>query len=772
MKFVFALTVAILTYVGTSNAEPVSIRWTGKDDKSAEFFHVIDRLNAQTGFKLSASDFLLLEDRALANNQFKMFIQMAGDVPLKRNSVRIWTDLQTNELIQFEAQIEGQEKIRSLQSKLMAWPSFTEINPIAVKQKLNQIARQMISAHRDDPFLRQMSGEVVWENDILVYQVVVKAKHGVHTIVFNHDLMQFISYNYKPFADAGSLQNNDTEFSLPAYVFPIYEETANNLKQNRIVSQLKYLKKNVKQAGTDPYAPLQNRQYLGSKQDPILGLTMQGQADGYWAASDIKSKVASIFDQLPQVENSFASPTFGGVILQGRYATINIHPDAIKNFSGVQFSPLRSSVFKPSWAPVRNDDSGEWEMIPGGAFLGRPLTTFEEAYQRPARRLPDHDPVQYLNDGFDEVQVYFAINTFFEALHQTGFSDPELSTRPFHAFLYDPDIGSRDNAYYTDDTIHFTTYSAEAQNYARDNSTIWHELGHGIMDRLMGDFVRLADTGGLSEGMADFLAGLVIEKVTGGRPFDGSQDFRIVNTIGFSLTNEVHDDGESYGGSMRDILTLAKQKFGSVGVDKVGDLMLETMRLCRNHPGVTANTWFEHMLFADELGRAPLREKGELKDLILSALAQRNFGLQNQRQAEFKVIYNEKELNSIGAGSRENPIAVTNGSSENATYDLQVTLTDGELYKFAYPVRVRVQLQQGPLQGAIHWEGEEAKYLEYTLEKPDDIANIRLGVRAQCDWVNRNDGSCVDFAYIQIWPAGSKSPVAKKRFYLRVTPKA
>jgi hypothetical protein len=119
--------------------------------------------------------------------------------------------------------------------------------------------------------------------------------------------------------------------------------------------------------------------------------------------------------------------------------------------------------------------------------LGRPMQSFEEAYQRPARRLADHNPTEYINDGFDELQVYHSINTLFESLQAMGFTDPELSTRPFHAFLYDPDIGSRNNAYYTDDTINFATYTPQAVNYARDNPTIWHELGHGIMDRMMGD---------------------------------------------------------------------------------------------------------------------------------------------------------------------------------------------------------------------------------------------------------------------------------------------
>lgn len=171
-----------------------------------------------------------------------------------------------------------------------------------------------------------------------------------------------------------------------------------------------------------------------------------------------------------------------------------------------------------------------------------------------------------------------------ESLHAVGFLDPELSTRPFNAFLYDPDIGSRDNAYYTDDTINFTTYSPSAQNYARDNSTIWHELGHGIMDRLMGDSIHLADTGGLSEGMADFVAELAIQTVTKGQPFEGSENFRIVNTTGFSFTNEVHDDGEAYGGSMRDLLMASRAQHGLEGFQKVGDLTMETMRLCRNNP--------------------------------------------------------------------------------------------------------------------------------------------------------------------------------------------
>ncbi|MBM6700585.1 hypothetical protein H7U32_09905, partial [Bifidobacterium pullorum subsp. saeculare] len=155
------------------------------------------------------------------------------------------------------------------------------------------------------------------------------------------------------------------------------------------------------------------------------------------------------------------------------------------------------------------------------------------------------------------MQVYYAINQLFDALRPMGFTDPDLAERPFNAFLFNPDIESMDNAFYESDTINFTTYSPNEMNMARDNLTIWHELGHGVMDRLMGEKLDLADTGGLSEGMADFVAQLVVEGSEFGRDFLGRSDQRINNQTGFYLTNEVHDDGEAYGGTMKAFLDAA-----------------------------------------------------------------------------------------------------------------------------------------------------------------------------------------------------------------------
>jgi hypothetical protein len=361
----------------------------------------------------------------------------------------------------------------------------------------------------------------------------------------------------------------------------------------------------------------------------------------------------------------------------------------------------------------------------------------------------------------------------FESLRASGFTDPELSTRPFHAFLYNPDISYRDNAFYTDDTINFTTYSAKSPNMARDNTTIWHELGHGVMDRMMGDHIELADTGGLSEGMADFVAQLVVNDVTGGTDFPGKYAMRIFNNTGYYLTNEVHDDGEAYGGSMNDILQSAMAKYGREGLKKITDLTMETMRLTRNHPGLTAVDWFQHMLFADELGRKGVRGPGELKEMIIKALNGRNFNMDGSASALLTVKNGSSEVTSSGPGSRINPIKVSLNEQKSAEFNLDISVKNSATYKFKFPVTVKVNYSGGALEGGVHWLNEEAGNLTYVLNSDSDVAKFTVGTDGKCDEVNRPDGSCVDYVYVQIWNQGENNkPQAKKRFYLRVFPEA
>ncbi|NBT59481.1 hypothetical protein EBT16_11920, partial [bacterium] len=488
---------------------------------------------------------------------------------------------------------------------------------------------------------------------------------GYHQISISVSDGRVVKSVYQPFPFA------DEYLSVPALVYPLWEEYENvplNLG-GRVAGELKYLKTKVREAGNNPYELLQKEmKYLESMFDPIKGLTEEGRKEGYWAMSYVKNQANQIYEKLPLVPNSFNE----GVILEGKYTTVNYHP-SVQSLTGIKFNLKRSSQFRPNWVVV-DHDSEMMEMVPDSGLLGRPLLSATDAYSRSARRLPEHSAVEYINDGFDEVQVYWAVTQLFESLRPMGFTDPELSTRPFHAYLYDTDISMKDNAYYTDDTINFTTYSSKTHNMARDNTTIWHELGHGLMDRLMGDHLNLADTGGLSEGIADFVADLVIRDVTKGQDFVGSDQLRILNHTGFYLTNESHDDGEAYGGTLHDILQKAMEKEGLLGLQKVTDLTLEAMRFTRNHPELTATEWFSHLLFADDLGHLPLRRPGELRATIEEALNGRNFSLTGAATADFKLMNGQQDIKSTGYGSRAQPLPVKLRPGESKDFQLRVQL--------------------------------------------------------------------------------------------------
>lgn len=738
------------------------VRWTGQEDPNAQLDHVLEVLSVKTSVAIKSGDFTLYEDRDLATSHFQNFAQKAAGVPLKGRMLRLWTDLKTGKLIQAEAHVEDESVVDSIRLQLFRLArSADDLNQAIPADQTMKIIRAAI-AKTDDRLIQDVKYEDQWDQNRLVRSVKVKSRRGVHKLAISLLTQKVVAQSYSEFPQSDLAQD---EFSLKASVFPIYEEVEGTGKILKPVeSELKYIHTVVSKPVADPYASMRSRKYLEAQYDPVLGETEEGRKEGYWAMSYLKREAAKIRAGMQSQENTYAN----GVILDGRYATISLHPAVTDKFKGLDFQPQSSVQFHPDWRQTFVEGGVAWEMVPTAAFLGKPITSAEEAAARPSRRLKDHDPVSYINDGFDELQVYYAINTMFDSLHPMGFTDPDLSTRPFNAYLYDPDIGMRDNAYYTDDTINFTTYSPTQQNMARDNPTIWHELGHGVMDRLMGDLITLADTGGLSEGMADFVAELVVQNVTKGIPYEGYSESRIINKTGFFLTNEVHDDGEAYGGAMKDLLDAARAKFGhEQGLAMVTDLTLEAMRLTRNHPALTAQDWFGHMLFADELGREGLRQPGELKAVILSALAGRNFNMDGAPAASLVLKNGENEIRSTGPGSRNSPIPVLTPGSD---YTLNISLKESDAYHFQYPVTVKVGLQGGPLQGAIHWEGEEYQPVVRTLTGPGDQAVVFLTARGTCDFVNQEGGGCKDYACVKIFNAGQEDkPAAKKRFYLSIT---
>lgn len=751
----FAVLTALSCFLtlSVSSAAINNYRWTYSAEKTDNLAAILSVLNTESGLQLTEADFKLVEEKTLATSQFKTYSQLAEGVAVSGAVLRTWSDRKTGALIQMEAALDdsSQQSLRQLILKR------NNITAASLNQRLSQIdnmkyVKQIVLKHRDDRRVLDVQAHDEWSGYDLQRVIKVRAAHGTHTIVVSHVTKKVVSATYE----------EHPQVEIPAYVYPIYEEAE---KQKGIMDRefvvLKNLNDTRRLVEKDPYESMRNRKYYEDMIDPVLGETEEGREQGFWTPRWLIATAKSLFESLPTTPNTLE----GGLFLQGKFATINLHPDAVTKLQGLDFSPVPSGQLSIIWKL----EDARYEVIPSTSFNGRALSGEYDALKRIARRMPNHDPVTYINDGFDEVQVYYAINRLMESLQQMGFNDPELSTRPFHAFLYDPDISMRDNAYYTNDTINFTTYSPDAQNFARDNSTIWHELGHGVMDRLMGDFLKLTDSGGLSEGMADFVAQLVIQDVTNGKAFRGSSDFRIINKTGFNLTNESHDDGEAYGGAMNDMMVAAITKMGRNGLLKFSDLTMETMRLTRNNPGLDANGWFEHMLYADELGHDGVREKGEMREFILTALRTRNFNLDRSPAASMTITSDVAELNDKGPGSRRSPISHALGEGQEATHTLQLSLKSSEGYPFKYPVTIEVGFNGGPLQGAVKWKGEENGPQKYTLNSEADVANITLAALPGCDFVNREDGSCSDFAYIKAINNGETHAAAKMRFYLRIS---
>ncbi len=758
--FIRALSIsfaALLLMSQTTYAAIQSYRWTNDTQVTDDLGAILTKLSEQSGLQLRADQFQLVEEKPLATSMFKTYAQMSHGVPVKGALIRTWAKASDRKLIQMEATIDD-GAFNNMRTRILARNSLS-VSPMSLRTQLSRLdnmtyVRQVVAKHRDDNVIGMVKSHDEWRNTSLVRVIEVTGKHGVHTILVSQLTKKIIESSYK----------EHPQFDMQAEVFEIYEETEKGLRQETVPVKLSHLSAQRRETTTDPYLPLREYRYLENKIDYVRGETEDGRAQGYWSPTWLLRTAKGLFDALPSVDNSFTN----GVYLEGDFATINLHPDVVSKVTGIDFAPTSSGRLSLLWKPTTVDGSEVYELFPVGAYHGRPMMNSGSAAKRQPIRHPQHDVATYINNGFDEVQVYYAINRLMLSLQAMGFSDVDLSTRPFHAYLYDPDVSMRDNAYYTNDTINFTTYSPGAQNFARDNSTIWHELGHGVMDRLMGDMITLADSGGLAEGMADFVAQLVIHDVKNSQSFPGSDDFRIINNTGFNLTNESHDDGEAYGGAMNDILLRAVAVSGHEGLVKVADLTLEAMRLARNHPALTANDWFEHMLYADQLGHDGVRAPGELTMIITQALSTRNFRLDRGQVAQYSVKNGTEELTDESMGSRYRPISVTLAAGQEASFNLTMQAIPSEFYQFRYPVRISVGLNGGPLQGALKWKNEVQAPFEYTLNKPEDLAAVTLAVTPGCDFVNREDGSCSDYAYIQVYHAGDAKPFAKKRFYVRV----
>ncbi len=721
---------------------------------------MLEKANAETQVNFQESDFHLIEDRALATSRFQMYVQHSQQIPVAKTAIRIWSDKTSNELILAEMHLSEETKRgeKSLANKfLKAKFSAGAIKSKKLSLAISQLVNAEVAKHDTDNRVLSMKSSDQWVKGDLVRQVEVRGRRGIHHISISLLKNIVIEKSYMEFPQS------ERFVSVHANVFPIYEEVETTGEKLPFeVKELKFISASLHDGGENPLSVFNDIKFPESHYHPVLAETEFGQANGVWSEAILRKKVEATIAQFPLKANDFSE----GMLLQGKYATINLHP-AAREFKEINF-PLKSSVNHiVSW----NNVGGEWEAKPLSGLYGKTITSEAELLARLPERLPDHDPVSYINSGFDEVQVYYGVTVLMDALTEMGFEDAELSTKPFHAFLFDPDLSMKDNAYYYDNTINFTTYNSNQPNLARDNPTIWHELGHGVMDRLMGAHLGFADSkggyGGLSEGMADFVAKIIIEHQTSGAEFAGMNDFRIINNTGFYLTNEFHDEGESYGGAMNDMLDAVIKKSGREGLYDFADLTLEAMRLTRNHPALSARSWFEHMIYADELG-SEVREIGQFKDIILSSLVKRNFSFAADFiPSSMKVTFENGELTNASDASRDRPLSEC-GVDGVVSHDLKVELKSGDAKFIKFPAIVKVEFKKGALQGAIKWEGEETNPTIYTVNSEEEILNIPLRASMECETVNQPDGSCKDYAYLQVFNHDNSKPIAKKRFYLKL----
>jgi hypothetical protein len=741
--------------------EKIVVRFAQGEIASGDLSAVLAAVNAKNGADLTDFMFSLTEERELFTSIYRRYALTIEGVPVEKSSIRVWLDKQTLQPLQVEVRLQA----------MPANAAYVESFPnVAVT---SAAVRRLMSEEFPGEKPQSISTSSLWSNGVLIQRVEVLGKRGRYQFDFSNGTSDLLRRHFRPF-DRADLQGHKP---LTAPLYRIWEWANNGntaVQPSELQSREQLPIRNLISTipSVDPVSVSQSKlsHYLGANEKSGV-LTADEIAAGFWNYDFLETIYPLRFIREGFFEdNSFNSQS--GTRLFGKNAIVMLHPYAPRLLKNPE-----SFAAAPSFIPLAQADDNSLRVASAlwnqGAHSASELVSRVALDESGSPRMDDAPWL--LKNGFDELQVYYAIDSFMESMRGLGLQDPDLSTRPFTAFLFDPDIENRDNAFCTGDAIFFSTYSPNSVNYARDNTTIWHELGHGLMDRLMGKYVDAVEGYGLWEGIADFVAEMMITHEAGRTKFMNRDTMRIINNMWLYNSNESHDDGESYGGVMYDLLQLAMDRYGvEQGLLRTADLVLETMRLTRDLEELTPTEWFEHMKYADSIARVsavPGRVPGELQDAIVSALAGRNYAV-GVRPARLRIEYKGAELGDRGDGSRGTPVVVSMGKAES--FDVAVGLEAGDLRKFSYPVTVEVAFRGGPLQGAVRWHDEEKGSLRYTLRSEQDRIALPVAVDGACDDINTGASGCKDFVYVKLFngPDATGNPIAKKRFYVELKPAA
>jgi hypothetical protein len=771
------------TNVKTENK--VYARFEQGELESPEFSDLISAVSDRTNTPFEPKNFKKTDDVFLLTSHYQRYIQMISGSEVEGASVRVWRSLKTKKLILAEAFLASEFTPPSmLGDALVKSPYFRFLDfksPNSDFSEVLKVVNQDLISNLKKKDVRSIITKNMYStNDTIkgfIRRVEIKEKYRTVTYDFanwSNDLLR------KTVRDLPSGDHKSSTYSLPANAYPLWEIVSSTNPPDQLATPTRVVLPNLMTTVPD----INIGSYLSSKKLSFLysmykdgHLSLKDYLKGFWNQDLIAFLFPDSWDNHAPVRSNMIND-YSKVRLFGKNALIVIHQNAPKIFKDTPPDLDRSPQFSPNYTLIEGaDKKDDYKVTFSPLFWGIPVVKEEDLLNRvPAaegQKPKPEDTPELLRSGFDEAQVYYATDLFLSTFQNLGFRDPELSTKPFVAILFDPDLEGKDNAFYSDNTINFMTYSANAMNYARDNSTIWHELGHGLQDRLMGPHVDSSEGYGLWEGMADFLAQIIIAERFGKKDFQLRDSLRILNNTYFYLTNESHDEGESYGGAMNVMLESLMDRYGDrEGILRMTDLTLETMRLTRDHPRLTAEVWFEQMKYVDTLSRdVPTinRKSGELLDIINQSLARRNYS-PSKAPAKFEISFKDQILTDRDVGSRASPLVIDPKGPQIQSFSLGLTLFDGEVTKFNFPVTIRIAYRGGALQGAMKWIGEEDGPLDIVIDSPNSKVAAQLQVdTTACDFINRNDGGCQDYAYLQIYNAGDLAkgqPIGKKRFYL------
>lgn len=748
------------------------VRFERGELSSGALADVVAAINGRITADLKLSDLRKSDDLQLATSHYLRYAQVKSGVDVDGASVRIWLDQQNNQPILVEAFL-ADPRTDVLESYETPNTHFADVLAVVHRDFAAELKAGRVRSIQTTTVYKAAGGLASG----FVRRVQVKTARGQTTYEFENSSDRVLAKRFRELPQADRLAST---YSLPANVYPLWELPASDKKPDAVATPVRVDLPNILNRVPDidfaSYLTSRSRSFLTSKRKSG-DLTPDELLAGFWNDTLIRF----LFPDAWENRARFFSNTVGydnPVRLYGKNVVVTINREAGKLFPNGNAPVLRNGPqFTASYTPVQQDGSDDNRITYAPLKWGIPIRNQDDLLNRSPLSgdgLPHPErSAELLQAGFDEAQVYYGTDVFLSVFQQLGFTDPDMSTRPFVAVLFDPDVEGADNAFYDSNTINFATYSASAGNMARDNSTIWHELGHGLQDRVMGPHVDSSEGYGLWEGMADFLAQTVIANQFGLDPFQGRETLRILNNTHFYLTNESHDEGEAYGGAMNTMLEAMITKYGKrEGLLRMTDLTLEAMRLTRDHPALTAEVWFEQMKYADSLPRTTglfERGPGELQSIIDAALSSRNYK-KGSKPGRFVVQYKGDELNDRDAGSRQSPISLDASGPQTQSFDLTVTLIDGDEFQFRYPATVRVAFSGGALQGALKWKDESKGPVDIVIPGPGMAVPVHLEVDATtCEFVNRSNGGCRDYAYLQVFngtPAQGAQPLGKKRFYL------